>query len=47
MVMTAIGLLGYGLLIAAAFLVSPILGLAVAGVVCLYIAYANQPPRRA
>ena len=43
---TAIGLLGYGLLILAATMVAPVLGIAVAGVVCLYIAYANQPPRR-
>lgn len=44
---TAIGLLGYGLLILAAGLVAPTLGIATAGVVCLYIAYANQPSRRA
>jgi hypothetical protein len=44
---TAIGLLGYALIIIAATLVAPVLGIAVAGVVCLYIAYANQPARRA
>ena len=43
---TAIGLLGYALLILAAALVTPVLGIAVAGVVCLYVAYANQPTRR-
>ena len=40
---TAIGLLGYALIIIAAVLVNPVLGVAVAGLVCLYIAYANQP----
>jgi hypothetical protein len=47
MVILAVGLLGYALLILAAALVNPVLGLAVAGVICLYIAYANQPARGA
>jgi hypothetical protein len=42
----ALGLLGYTLLVIAAALVSPVLGIAAAGVVCLYLAYANLPPRR-
>ena len=42
----ALGLVGYALLIIAAALVTPIAGIAVAGVVCLYLAYANQPTRR-
>lgn len=43
---TVIGLVGYALLVIAAALVAPALGIAAAGVVCLYIAYANQPSRR-
>lgn len=43
----AIGLLGYALLIIAGFMFAPVLGVVVAGLVCLYVAYANQPPRRA
>lgn len=43
---TILGLLGYGLLVIAALLVAVPLGIAVAGGVCLYLAYANQPPRR-
>lgn len=45
--MTVLGLLGYALLIIAGGMVAPVLGVAVAGVICLYLAYANQPPRRA
>lgn len=41
----AIGLLGYALLIIAAALVAPVAGIAVAGFICLYLAYANQPRR--
>lgn len=41
----ALGLLGYALLIIAAVLIAPVLGVAVAGLVCLYLAYANQPRR--
>ena len=44
--MLALGLLGYALLIIAGALVSPVLGIAVAGLVCLFLAYVNQPPRR-
>lgn len=47
---TVLGLIGYVLLIAAAGLVDIRLALVVAGVECLYLAYANekpQPPRRA
>lgn len=46
MVILAVGLLGYALLIIASAMVNPVLGIAVAGVVCLYLAYANQPTRR-
>lgn len=41
----ALGLAGYALLILAAAIVWPVLGIAVAGLVCLYLAYANQPRR--
>lgn len=41
----ALGLVGYALLILAASLVHPVAGIAAAGVVCLYLAYANQPRR--
>lgn len=40
---TAIGLLGYALLILTAALIDYRLGLGVAAVVCLYISFANQP----
>lgn len=40
---TAIGLIGYALIVIAAGLVDLKLGLAVAGVVCLYLAFANTP----
>lgn len=43
---TAVGILGYVLLVIAGWLVSPVVGIAAAGVVCLYLAYANQPARR-
>jgi hypothetical protein len=39
----AIGLLGYALLVIAAGMVDIKLGIAVAGVLCVYVAYANQP----
>lgn len=45
MIALALGLLGYALLVIAAALVAPVAGVAVAGVVCLYLAYANQPRR--
>ena len=41
-----IGLLGYALLIVAASLIDIKLGIAVAGAICLYISYVNQPPRK-
>lgn len=41
----ALGLLGYALLIIAAGLVDVRLGILTAAVVCLYLAYANQPRR--
>jgi hypothetical protein len=41
----ALGLLGFALLIIAAALVTPIAGLVAAGLVCLYLAYVNQPRR--
>ncbi len=40
----ALGLLGFALVIIAAALVTPALGVAVAGAVCLYLAYVNTPP---
>lgn len=43
----ALGLLGYALLIIAAALVAPQLGIAAAGAICLYLAYANQPRKGA
>lgn len=42
----ALGLLGYAFVIIAAGLVAPWLGIGAAGAVCLFLAYANQPPRR-
>lgn len=42
----ALGLLGFALLIIAAALVAPVLGVAVAGGVCIYLAYVNQQPRK-
>lgn len=42
----ALGLLGYALLIIAAALITPIAGVAAAGAICLYLAYANDHPRR-
>lgn len=43
---TAIGLLGYALVIVAAGMVDIKLGVLVAGLACLYIAYANREPTR-
>ncbi len=43
--MLALGLLGYALLVIAAAMVSLPLGVAAAGAVCLYLAYANLPRR--
>ncbi|MFN8521090.1 MAG: hypothetical protein U0667_17270 [Chloroflexota bacterium] len=44
---TALGLLGYALLVLAAWMLSPVAGVAAAGAACLYLSYANwQPPRR-
>lgn len=42
----ALGLVGFALLVIAAAILSPVAGLAVAGAVCLYLAYVNQPPDR-
>ncbi len=41
----ALGLLGYALLIIAASMIAPVCGVAAAGLVCLYLAYANLPRR--
>ena len=43
---TAIGLLGYALLIVFAATVDLRLGILAAGLVCLYIAWVNQTPPR-
>lgn len=40
---TALGLIGFALLTAAAALVDIKLGVAVAGAICLYLAFVNQP----
>lgn len=47
MVTTALGLAGYALLVLAAAMVAPALGVAALGVVLLYLAYANAPRRGA
>ncbi len=42
---TAVGLLGYALLVVAAWMVAPVAGVAACGVVLVYLAYANQQRR--
>jgi phosphate/sulfate permease len=46
MLSTLIQLAGFGCIVATAALVSPILGLAVAGIVLLLIGHAVDAPRR-
>lgn len=44
--MILLGLIGYALLVLAAGLVDLRFGVAVAGGICLYLAYANPQPTR-